>query len=137
MRSSLLAFTVPVPLLLLAMVTQRTPVDPSSITLTIESTVPVHPVRFTVVGAAGLVGVSGDSLRTMVDTVVASTPARITVGHGPVRVVVQTVSGEPWLLVSSAELGKFEAWANRFELRRGSTGATLRVLAPAMRWSTH
>jgi len=135
MKPSLLALAIPIPLLVLSPAVKSPPTSQVPTTFTIESSVPVRPVRFTVIGSGAAI-VTGDSLRAVADTVIASTPAHLIVGDGPVGVVVHAAAGEPWLVVSAND-GRLEAWANRVELRRDRAGAALRVLAPTLRWTTH
>jgi hypothetical protein len=133
MKPSLLAFAIPVPLLVLSPVVKSPPTAQVPTTFTIASSDPVRPVRFTVIGSGAAI-VTGDSLRAVGDTVIASTPADLVVGDGPVLVVL-TATGEPSLVVS-ADDGRLKAWANRVEIRRDRVGAALRVLAPTLRWTT-
>jgi len=134
MKPSLLALAIPVPLLVLSPGVKSPPTSQVPTTFAIASSDPVRPVRFTVIGSGAAI-VTADSMRAVADTVIASTPAHIVVGDGPVRVVVHTAPGEPSLVVS-ADDGRLEAWANRIELRRDRAGAALRVLASTLRWTT-
>ena len=137
MKAPLSAVAVPVSLLLLGSAVASPPPLYRPVTFTIESTVPGRPVRFTVVGSATSVTIAAASLRTVADTMIAATPAHLTVGDSPVRVEISVETGEPGLLVSYSDHGRLEAWANRLELKRDSAGGPLRVLSPALRWAAH
>jgi len=72
-------------------------------------------------------------LRTVGDSVVVWTPARLVIGAGPVRVLLRVAPEESWLSLSSAALGRLEARGDRLELRRDGPSMPLQVLATAMR----
>lgn len=122
-----------VPVLLVTAARPAAPPSGDTVTILVQSTVPLHPVRFTIVGH-GLAQVIADSGRIVPpDTVIALTPARLTVSDGSVHVLLRADPGEPWLFLSSVELGHLEAWGNHVELKRDSTTTRLQVLAPALR----
>ena len=111
--------------------------SPTAATVTIQSTVPTHPVRFTVFGMTSAVQVVADSLRSVGDSLMVVTPARLIVGGGAARVVVQAAPGEPWLAihVSSADSTRLEACGAQLEFTRATPAAALTIQAPAMRYT--
>jgi hypothetical protein len=83
------------------------------------------------------VQVVADSLRSVGDSLMVVTPARLIVGEGAARVVVQTAPGEPWLAVyvSSADSSRVEAWGEQLVFTRDTPAAALTIRAPAMRYT--
>jgi|SRR5690348_12713291 len=114
----------------------RSPSTKHPITLTIRSSVPARPVQFTVVGS-GLADIRAESVRNVGDTVFVSTPATLIVGEGPVHVMLQGAAGDPWLVASSSDVGRVEAWGDHIDLRRDGATTALQLVAPTLRSTSY
>jgi hypothetical protein len=125
------------PVLLVSSAKQPTRGVNGPVTITIESTMPLHPVRLAIAGSSGLTRVVADSFRTVADSLIVWTPARLTIGAGPVHVLLRVTPAESWLVLTSAELGRLEARGDRLKLRRNEATPSLQILAAAMRTTSN
>lgn len=133
MKASIPALVL-VPVVLVSSAKQPTTGINDPVTITIQSAMPLDPVRLSIVGR-GLTQVVADSFRSVADSVIVWTPARLTIGAGLVHVVLRAAPGDSWLSLSSSSgsLGRLQVWGDRVELRRDGPTPSLQVLAPAMR----
>ena len=112
----------------------RHEVGPDTVVIELSSTVPGREVQFRLVGQVSRSTLTTSQLTTRGDTLIAFTPARLTLESTivPSVTLLETSAGEPWLHASVAGRGTMDAWGTRFEIEQGTRGFIIK--GPMMRW---
>jgi hypothetical protein len=104
-----------------------------SLDLELTSTVPGREVRFTVRGSQAGAQLVAAGIELRAESVFATTPARLRIRYQTSTddLVLQVVSGEPWLHGVAERSVRLDLWGDKFTIRR-TTGRPM-LLAPVLR----